>query len=235
MKAVLLAGGKGRRLYPYSTVLPKPLMPIGEMPILEIIVRQLKNHGITELIISVGHMANLIQAFFGDGERWGVSIEYAIENEPLGTAGPIKIIDGLDEDFLLMNGDILTTLNYNKLTEFHKNENSIFTVSTFARDSKIDFGVIKTNDNKIVDYIEKPVYHFDVSMGIYCISPEVLNYIEKNVHLDINDLILNLVKDGKNVKSYKEDCEWLDIGRADDYEIAADTFEKNRSLYLRKL
>jgi len=232
LKAVLLAGGKGRRLYPYSTVLPKPLMPIGEMPILEIIVRQLKHHGITELFISVGHMANLIQSFFGNGERWGVSIEYSIENEPLGTAGPIKLIDGLDEDFILMNGDLLTTLNYNNLVEFHKNKNSIFTVSTFERDSKIDFGVIKTNDNKIVDYIEKPVYHFDVSMGIYCISPEVLNYIEKNVHLDINDLILNLVKEGKNVNSYKEDCEWLDIGRVDDYEIAADTFDKNRKHYL---
>ena len=170
MKAVLLAGGKGRRLYPYSTVLPKPLMPIGDMPILEIIIRQLKHYGITDLVISVGHMANLIQAFFGNGERWDMSIEYSIENEPLGTAGPLKLIDSLDSDFILMNGDVLTTLNYNNLAEFHKSENSIFTVATFERTSKIDFGVLETNESRIVDYIEKPVYHFDVSMGVYCIN-----------------------------------------------------------------
>ncbi|HDY87462.1 MAG TPA: nucleotidyltransferase family protein [bacterium] len=232
MKAILLAGGKGRRLLPYSTILPKPLMPIGDMPILEIIIRQLKYYGITDIIISVGHLANIIQAFFGNGEKWGVNIEYSIEDEPLGTAAPLKLIDGLDEDFLLMNGDVFTTLNYNNLVRYHKNRNSLFTVATFERTVKMSFGIIEIDCYGITNYREKPVYNFDVSMGVYCINPEVLKFITKNKYLDINDLIMELIEDGHSVNSYKEDCSWLDIGRVDDYEAAVKIFEKEREKYL---
>ena len=232
MKAVLLAGGKGRRLYPYTTVLPKPLMPLGDMPILEIIINQLKTAGITEIIMSVGHLANLIMAYFGDGEQWGIPITYSIEHEALGTAGPLKLVEGLNDDILFMNGDVLTTINYNKFIEFHKKEKAIFTVASFERDSKIDFGVLKIDNGNIIDYIEKPVYEFKVSMGIYCINASGLDYIEKNKYLDVPDLILMMIKDKKIVKSYTEDCMWLDIGRVDDYENATKIFEENKSKFL---
>ena len=234
MKAVILAGGEGRRLLPYTTVLPKPLMPIGNMPILEIIVRQLREYGFSEIIISVGHLANLIQAFFGDGDNWGIKITYSIENFPLGTAGPLKLIKDLEGTFLLMNGDILTTLNYTNFVDFHKKHDALLTVAAFERDSQINFGVIESKEAKIVNYVEKPVYHFDVSMGVYCMNSKVLNYIDENVRLDIPDLVLRLIKDNEPVKSYKEDCTWLDIGRVDDYEMAITTFEKKRGLFLRE-
>ena len=233
MKAILLAGGKGRRLLPYTTVLPKPLMPIGDMPILEILIRQLKEYGITEVVISVGHLANLIQAFFGNGERWGINIKYSIENKPLGTAGPLKLIEDLDETFMVMNGDVLTTLDFLKLLDHHKDTGSRLTVAAFERDSKIDFGVLKFKDNDIIDFIEKPVYHFDVSMGIYCLEPDVLNYIKDGEKIDVPEVILRLLKDNKKVSGYKEDCMWLDIGRLDDYENAIELFENNKKMFLR--
>jgi len=234
MKAILLAGGEGRRLLPYTTVLPKPLMPLGDMPILEIIIRQLKSFGFTDIVISVGHLANLIQAFFGSGARWGVNISYSIENEPLGTAGPLKLIENPDDNTLFMNGDILTDLNYLDLINFHREQKALFTVAAYERDSKIDFGVLEKNDTDIIDYIEKPVYHFDVSMGIYCVNVRALDYLELNEKINVPDLILRLINNNEPVKSYKADCMWLDIGRLDDYESAVDLFEKNRNLFLKE-
>jgi len=234
MKAILLAGGEGRRLLPYTTVLPKPLMPLGDMPVLEIIIRQLKSFGFTDIVISVGHLANLIQAFFGSGARWGVNISYSIENEPLGTAGPLKLIENPDDNTLFMNGDILTDLNYLDLINFHREQKALFTVAAYERDSKIDFGVLEKNDTDIIDYIEKPVYHFDVSMGIYCVNARALDYIEANEKINVPDLILKLINNSEPVKSYKADCMWLDIGRLDDYESAVDLFEKNRNLFLKE-
>jgi len=233
MRAVILAGGKGRRLYPYTTILPKPLMPIGEMPILEVVIRQLEYYGIKNITLSVGHLANLIQSFFKNGEQFNVNIDYSIEDFPLGTAGPLKLVNNLQDTFIVMNGDILTTLNFEKLYEYHKKSGSIATISIYPREVKIDFGVIEYTGNLLTDYIEKPKYDFSVSMGIYVFEPDALKYIAKGEYLDINDLILNMKNNGEQVSCYREDCFWLDIGRKDDYEVAVRKFEEMKSEFLK--
>ena len=222
MKAVILAGGKGTRLRPYTTVFPKPLMPIGDKPILEIVVRQLKSHGFDEIIITVGHLAELIMTFFGDGSKVGVKIKYSREDKPLGTAGGLGLIKkALNETFLMMNGDVLTTLNYSELVKHHKKNGAIATIALNKRDVKIDFGVVEINDgNSIVGYTEKPKIEYLVSMGVYAFEPLVLEYIKPNEYLDFPDLIKKLISNGETVKGYTYDGYWLDIGRPDDYERA---------------
>src|SRR5262245_9014284 len=221
MQALILAGGKGTRLRPYTTVLPKPLMPVCNYPILEIIIRQLKYAGVHEIILAVSYMSNLFQAFFQDGSRYGVQIHYSFEDKPLGTAGPIAIVlDRLEDDFLVMNGDLLTTLNYRKLYSFHKERGGAATVGLFPREAKIDFGVIEKNaDQQLKEYIEKPVYHFTVSMGINVFKKSVVSeVIESGKHVDIPELILRIKDAGLPIYCYSEDCQWLDIGRMDDYQ-----------------
>jgi len=228
MKAVILAGGKGTRLRPYTTAFPKPLMPVGDKPILEIILRQLKSHGINEIIMAVGHLAELIMTFFGDGSKFGVRIKYSREDEPLGTAGPLSLVkDELTETFLVMNGDILTTLNYSDLIEYHKRSGAIATIALNKRDVYIDFGVVELDeDSNITDYIEKPTLHYLVSMGIYVFEPEVLKYIPNNKKFDFPDLVKKLISAGEKVKGYIYDGYWRDIGRPEDYEKACNEIDK---------
>lgn len=222
MKAVILAGGKGTRLKPYTTVFPKPLMPIGDKPILEIVVRQLKSHGFDEIIMAVGHLAELIMTFFDDGSKFGVEIDYSRENKPLGTAGGLGLIKNeLNKTFLMLNGDVLTTLDYSDLVNYHKRNGAIATIALNKRDVYIDFGVVEIDDNNsIVGYTEKPKIGYLVSMGVYVFDPKVLEYIRENEYLDFPDLIKKLVSNGKTVKGYVYDGYWLDIGRPDDYEKA---------------
>jgi NDP-sugar pyrophosphorylase family protein len=233
MQAVILAGGKGRRLAPYTTVFPKPLMPIGDMPILEVIIRQLRRAGVSEVTVAAGHLAHLLTAFFQDGSSFGVSIQYSVETEPLGTAGPLALIPNLRETFITMNGDILTTLDYAELVAFHKRQHALATIAMHKRDVKIDFGVIECNgDWTIVDYIEKPSYHYSVSMGIYVFEPRVLEYIQSGCYLDFPDLVHALLARGEAVVGYPYEGYWLDIGRPDDYQRAAQEFEEMRSVLL---
>jgi NDP-sugar pyrophosphorylase family protein len=222
MKAVILAGGKGTRLKPYTTVFPKPLMPIGDKPILEIVVRQLKSHGFDEIIMAVGHLAELIMTFFDDGSKFGVEIDYSRENKPLGTAGGLGLIKNeLNETFLMLNGDVLTTLDFSDLVNYHKRNEAIATIALKKRDVKIDFGVVEIDDNNsIVGYTEKPKIDYLVSMGVYVFEPNVLEYIRENEYLDFPDLIKKLISNGKTVKGYVYDGYWLDIGRPNDYEKA---------------
>ena len=222
MKAVILAGGKGTRLKPYTTVFPKPLMPINEKPILEIVIRQLKSHGFDEIIITVGHLAELIMAFFGDGSKLCIKIKYSREDKPLGTAGGLGLLkQELNETFLMMNGDVLTTLNYSDLVNYHKRNEAIATIALNKREVDIDFGVVELdNDNSIVGYKEKPKIKYLVSMGVYIFDPNVLEYIGQNEYLDFPDLIKILISNGEIVKGYVYDGYWLDIGRPDDYERA---------------
>ena len=232
MKAVILAGGKGTRLRPYTTIFPKPLVPIGDMPILEIILRQLKNNGIKEIVLTVGHLAELIEAFFGDGRKLGLKITYSREDKPLGTAGPLSLIDGLDSDFIVMNGDLLTTMPYKYLVEKHKAESAMATIAVHKREVKIDLGVLRCdNASHIVEYIEKPTYHYSVSMGVYVFSPSVMQYIKKDEYLDFPDLIHILLNKKEKVYGYQSEDYWLDIGRADDYQQAIDEFESNKQLF----
>jgi NDP-mannose synthase len=235
MQALVLAGGKGTRLYPYTTILPKPLMPVGDYPILEILLRQLKGAGITEVIMAVGYLSHLIEAFFQDGSRLGLKITYSLEDKPLGTAGPISLaLDRLEEDFLILNGDLLTTMRFGNLIQHHKERQAAATIGMYQRDVKIDFGVIDTDEQgRLAKYTEKPVYHFDVSMGVNVLNkPMILPYLKPDQYLDIPDLMMQLSQDGHPVHCYREPCYWLDIGRVDDYQVAVSKFVENPEQFI---
>ena len=222
MKAVILAGGKGTRLRPYTTSFPKPLVPVGDKPILEIVIRQLASNGITDIIIAVGYLVELIRAYFGDGNKFGVEIKYSLEGKPLGTIGPLMLIkDELKETFLVMNGDVLSDINYDEAIENHKKSGSIATIALAKRNVNIDFGVVELNEKHgIMDYHEKPTINHFVSTGIYIFEPEIFNYIEPNKRFDLPDLVKKLIKKGEHVNGYIHDGYWLDIGRPEDYEKA---------------
>jgi NDP-sugar pyrophosphorylase family protein len=233
MKAVILAGGRGTRLAPYTHILPKPLMPIGEMPILEVLLRQMKRAGIQDIVLTVGHLAQLLRTFFMDGQQWGVNICYSYEENPLGTAGPLSLIEGLDSTFLVTNGDVLTTLNLKELLAFHKSQGGIATIAVHRRQVKIDLGVVQLNGNNTLSgYIEKPTYEYTVSMGVYVFEPGVMKYIPFNLYLDFPDLVLKMIAAGEKVSGYAFDGYWMDLGRPDDYAQAAEDFTSMRSQFL---
>jgi NDP-sugar pyrophosphorylase family protein len=234
MKAIILAGGKGARLRPYTKILPKPLMPIGDMPILEILLRQMKRTGlIDEAILTVGYLEELLRAFFKDGQRFGLKIDYSFEEHPLGTAGPLSLIEGLKETFLVTNGDVLTTLDMAELVRYHRENGAAATIAMHARQIKVDLGVLELDGNNQVEgYIEKPTYDFNVSMGIYVFEPGVLDFIPKNEYLDFPNLVLKLLAAGEKVMGYPFSGYWQDLGRQEDYEQAVDEFERMRSQIL---
>lgn len=222
MEAVILAGGKGTRLRPYTTTLPKPLMPVGDRPILEIMITQLQAAGFEKITIAVNHMADLIMAFFGNGEKLGVKIEYSIEDQPLGTVGPLRLIKDLPEHFLVMNGDVLTDLDYGNLYCTHARDNALLTIATYRRDVQIDFGVLEIDSakNRLTGFREKPTYNFDVSTGVYAFSRAVIERIPADRSYGIDSLVLDLLRGGLTVKAYPFQGYWLDIGRPDDYDRA---------------
>jgi NDP-mannose synthase len=229
MRAVILAGGKGTRLGPFTTILPKPLLPIGERAILELLVEQLRVHGFTRMTLAVGYLSQLIEAVFGDGSAYGVSIEYHHEDEPLGTAGALAGVCGLDEPFLMLNGDVITTLDFAELMDVHVSSDSALTIATQVRRATIDFGVIQLENGNgngdgslqnVTGYLEKPSSEHAVSMGVYAISPSVLPLIRHGAFLDFPDLVLKALAAGMRVASYRYDGLWLDIGRHEDYEQA---------------
>lgn len=230
-RAVLLAGGKGTRLKPYTISLPKPLVPVGEMPILEIIIRQLAKAGFTHVTITVNHMADIIRAFCGDGSKWNVKIDYSLEDKPLSTMGPLKLIQDLPENFLVMNGDVLTDLDFEKFYDEHEKSNNIFTVSAYCRDQKVDYGVLEIGeDGKLTDFIEKPTNHYNVSMGVYMANRRILDLIPENQFYGFDHLMLDLIKT-KNPATVKvHSGYWLDIGRPDDYEKACNDFENEQNI-----
>ncbi len=235
MKAVVLAGGKGTRLRPYTTVLPKPLMPIGDMPILEIMLRQMKRAGVSEVYLTVGHLAEILRAFFKDGQQFGLKIHYSYEDKPLGTAGPLSLLDGLADTFLVTNGDVLTTLDLADLVSYHRTSGAVATIAMQARQVKVDLGVLKFDDQyQLTGYIEKPTYDFHVSMGIYVFEPEVLSLIPHNDYLDFPDLVLKLIEKGEKVVGYPFEGYWQDLGRPDDYEQALSDFDQMRPYLLRE-
>jgi NDP-sugar pyrophosphorylase family protein len=229
MQAIILAGGKGTRLKPYTLSFPKPLVPVGDSPILEIIIRQLARLGFRRITISTGHLAELIEAYFGDGSRWGVAIEYVREYTPLNTAGALKLVQNCEDVFLVMNGDILTTLDYARLYALHREKGAQATVATKVRESKIDFGVLTCDRNGILEsYLEKPVYTFSVSMGVYVLSKSCRDLIGDGESLGMPDLLLRIKNAGQQVYCHASDCYWLDIGRVDDYEKAQNDFENHK-------
>jgi NDP-sugar pyrophosphorylase family protein len=230
VKAVVLAGGRGTRLAPYTSVLPKPLMPIGDRAILEIVVEQLVRAGFTEVTFCVGYLSHLIEALFNSGNGRGVHIEYVREKEPLGTAGPLRIVPRLDDTFLAMNGDVLTTLDYRDFIEQHRSSGNTLTIATHERTVKMDYGVlhldnIKDGMPRLVGYEEKPEFPMVVSMGVYALEPRGLSFIPDDAYFDVPALVQALLEAGEPVGAYRHDGFWLDIGRHEDYEQATTAWE----------
>lgn len=230
MRAVILCGGLGSRLRPYTTSLPKPLMPIaGEFPILEIILRQLKRDGFSRVTLAVGYLSEIIRAFFGDGSKWGLELDYSLEDRPLSTIGPLTLIPDLPEQFLVMNGDILTTLSYGDLMRYHMNEQADVTVSVSRRNVKIDYGVLGYKDRRISSFTEKPEYEFDVSMGVYILSRRTVDKLERGAPYGFDNLMLDGIQNGLKMMTYPYSGYWLDIGRPDDFDRANDEFPRMRT------
>lgn len=233
MQAIILAGGKGTRLKPYTINFPKPLVPVGEYPILEIIIRQLAKSGFRRITISIGHLGELIEAYFGNGDRWGVNIEYVREYVPLNTAGALKLVKRCEDNFLVMNGDILTTIDYGGLYALHMEKGVKATIATKSREALIDFGVLRFDAHGFLqEYIEKPVYPFNVSTGVYVLSKDCMSFIKDGECIGMPDLLLRLIKSGEKVFCKESDGYWLDIGRVDDYEKAQEEFETHKKEFL---
>ncbi|MGC5361740.1 sugar phosphate nucleotidyltransferase [Streptomyces sp. DT24] len=235
MHAVILAGGKGVRLRPYTTALPKPLVPIGDQhAILEIVLRQLAAGGFTSCTLAIGHLGHIISAYVGDGSRWGLTIDYATEESPLGTIGPLLTMrDRLPDTFLVMNGDILTDLDYHDVLTTHRASGAPLTISTYAREVNIDFGVLTTDAGKVVAFTEKPSIDYRVSMGVYALSRKTLEGYTPGLPLGFDELVLDLLGKGELPHAYEFDGYWLDIGRPDDYDRANAEFTTYRSLLLK--
>jgi len=231
MIAVILAGGEGTRLRPYTISLPKPLMPVGKRPILEIMVRQLKQAGIKKLIFAVGYLESLIQAYFGDGRKYGVEIMYSSEKEPLGTAGPMILVKSeLNDTFFLMNGDLLTDINFMSMMDFHKKEKAVATVGIAKRNVEIDFGVVNITDKKqYICWQEKPNIEYFVSMGIYLFEPSVLKFLPSG-HIHMPDFINKLNGQNQKISIYLHSGYWLDIGRHEDYEKACRDYNNSNEI-----
>ncbi len=223
-KAVVFAGGKGTRLAPYTSILPKPLMPIGDRSILEVVLGQLAGCGITDVSLCVGYLSHLIEAVLENRTIDGVDITFVHEEEALGTAGPLRLVPGLGSTFVAMNGDVLTTLDYGALVRFHQRSGNLLTIATRDRPIKIDYGVLRLGDNgrtnKVESYAEKPEMTSTVSMGIYVLEPRALDYIPPTGLFDFPDLVQVLLQNDEAVGAYRYDGLWFDIGRRDDYEEA---------------
>jgi len=234
MRAVILAGGRGTRCKPYTVVLPKPLMPIGEYPILEVIVKQLKYFGFNHITMTVNHQAEIIQAFFGKGEKWGLKIDYSLEDKPLSTMGPLQLIPDLPENFLVMNGDILTDLNFGDLFDYHIENKNIFTISAYKRELRSEYGVLELDsNNQLTGFKEKPVMKYDVSMGVYIANRSILNFIPQGIAYGFDHLMVDLLKALTPVKVRHFNGYWLDIGRPDDYMQAIEEFDKLKDRFLK--
>ncbi|MBI4618328.1 MAG: nucleotidyltransferase family protein [Planctomycetes bacterium] len=227
-RAVILAGGKGRRLYPYTACLPKPLVPVGDRPIVETLLLQLQRAGIDHVTFATGHLAELIMAFFGSGEKYGIRIDYAVEEKPLGTVGPLRRIDGLSECFFVLNGDLLTDVSFAELARFHQEQGTVLTVATYRKRIQVGLGVLETGpDHRVRRFQEKPNLEFDASMGIYVFDPRILQFIPEDRAMGFDELMAELLSRGEGIASYRHNGAWYDIGSPEDYQRAIEEFESN--------
>jgi NDP-sugar pyrophosphorylase family protein len=231
MRAVILAGGKGTRLAPYTVNFPKPLMPVGDVPVIEVLIQGLIDYRITDITLTIGHLAELMKSYFDQRSSLTsqINLDFVEESEPTGTAGSLAQVQGLDATFLAMNGDLLTDIDFDELLTFHRQQGGILTIAAHERRTKIDLGVIELDaGHNVIDYVEKPELTHRVSMGIYVYEPRVLEYIEPGKYLDFPDLVLRLIGSGEKVSAFVTDCMWLDIGRPDDYARAQEMHAKSR-------
>jgi NDP-mannose synthase len=229
-RAVILAGGRGTRLHPFTITLPKPLVPIGDQPILEIVIAQLIDRGFSHITLAVNHQAEIIRAYFGDGGRWNVKIDYSLENKPLGTMAPLRLIPDLPDDFLVMNGDVLTDLCFDRLLAEHIRGRQLFTISAARREQTIDYGVLQIGpDGYLAGFQEKPKIPYSVSMGVYCVNKKVLDRIPDGEAFGFDQLMLKMIAERQRVRVVVHDGYWLDIGRPDDYRQALDDWPALRT------
>jgi NDP-mannose synthase len=234
-QAVIMAGGKGTRLHPYSALFPKPLMPLGDMPVLELLLRRMKRAGISDVIIAINHLGHLIRSFFGDGSQLGLRIRYSNEDQPLGTAGALgNMMDDLEETFLVSNGDLLTTMDLESMAQQHLEYGCDASIGIFERENKIDFGLIEFDaEKRLCAYREKPTSTYYVSMGVYVLQRDAVRpRVNRGEYLDMPSLLLKMKATGADIRCYHDDCLWLDIGRPDDFALAQSLFERNRELFL---
>jgi NDP-sugar pyrophosphorylase family protein len=234
LSVVVLAGGKGVRLHPFTVSFPKPLVPLGDSPVLDVLIRRLLSFGINDITLSLGHLAELIQAYFQSRQPISkeLKLRYIVEEKPTGTAGSVALVPDLSDTFLVMNGDLLTDLDLNALVSFHRDRKALLTIAAHIRTVKIDFGVLEIDrEFRIRNYHEKPETIYHVSMGIYVYERKVLHYIEPKKYLDFPDLVLRLIEAGETVCAYSTDCAWLDIGRPDDYAKAQEFYAERKDLF----
>jgi NDP-mannose synthase len=235
MRAIILAGGKGTRLNPYTIVFPKPLMPISGLPILQIVMSQLKNNGFDHITLAVGYMADMIRAYFNGKTKFDVKIDYSQEEQPLGTIGALSLIKDLPDNFLVMNGDVLTDLDFSRFFNFHLEKGAIATIATYSKEVGIEYGIIECGDrDQITGYREKPIMNYQVSMGVYAFNSKIIQHIERGSYLDFPELVNVLIQKGERVISFPVSGYWRDIGCYSDYEKAAEDFEKMREVFLCK-
>ena len=232
-KVVILAGGKGMRLKPYTSVLPKPLMPLGDRAILEVVIKQLARQGFKSITLSVGHLAHVIEAVFGDGRNHDVALSYVREDVPLGTAGSLRLIPDLDETFLMLNGDLVTTFDYREIVEAHRSSQALLTIASRRRSVDVDYGVLavepdETGASRVTRFTEKPTLDFLVSMGIYVVEPAVLEFLPDSGYFDFPQLVQTLLGAGAPVAAFEYDGLWLDIGRQEDYDLAITLLEEGK-------
>jgi NDP-mannose synthase len=231
MRAVVLAGGKGTRLKPFTINFPKPLVPVGDTPILEVLMRRLIRCGIVDITLALGHMAELVKTYLEHRPqlRKQITLSYVQEESPTGTAGALALVPDLTRTFLAMNGDLLTNLDFNALVAHHRKQKAVLTIATQSRQVKVDLGVLEyREDYAVTGYLEKPESTYHVSMGVYAYEPAVLRCIKAGEYLDFPDLVLRLLERGERVCAYPTDCLWLDIGRPDDYARAQELFAERK-------
>jgi len=227
MQAIIMAGGEGKRFQPYSLVLPKPLIPISDKPIMEILISQLSKYGFEDIKITTGYMNELIQAYFGNGGKWQVNITYSKEDKPLGTIGPLTLLHDLDDDFIVLNGDTLTNLDYKSLFDSHLKSDSLLTIASYKKHVKIDLGVLEINSNSIlIDYIEKPQMDYIVSMGIYVLNKSLLSHLKTDSYFDFPSLVKLLLLKNEKINIYHFNGIWHDLGSIDNYEMAIKDLDK---------
>jgi len=233
IRAVIQAGGRGTRLMPYTLVLPKPIMPVGESPVIEILLKWLRRNGITDVNMTIGYLGALIRTFCGDGSTWDMKIEYYEEKEPLGTVGSLPMMPRkFDDTFLVLNGDVITDVNLRKMKEFHKEKSCPLTVAVTTKKVHVDLGVIDAADSIITKFREKPVLEFCVSMGIYIMEPTILEYIPKGIAFGFDDLVHALMAENRPIAVFNHDGYWMDIGRPDDFRTVQEEYETHKNKIL---
>jgi NDP-sugar pyrophosphorylase family protein len=218
VKAVMLAGGKGTRLRPYTLVLPKPLMPVGDIPVIESLLKWLRRNGVRDVFITIGYLGHLIKALCGNGRQWDMNIAYSEEPEPMGTIGPLRLlIDKLKSTFLVLNGDLVTDLDLREFVKFHKRHGGILSVAVKKKSVKVDLGVLDSEAGVVTRFREKPQIQFNASMGIYCMEPQILNHIPEGIYFGFDDLMHTLLAAGEPIHVFDHEGVWMDIGREEDF------------------